>query len=163
MSSIDKRAVVAALRARIVFALESLTASHKAVHAGAVHPDAKQEHSKDMRATEASYLARGLAERVETLRDAVRALDLMPLRAFGNDETISTGALVTIADGEDFESSYLLAPAGGGERVSIAGREVLVLTPQSPLGSSLLGRCLGESVSVDLPAGRKAVEIVDVQ
>ncbi len=162
MQPIDKKEVLAALHARLLASLESLTASQKAVQAGAVHPEARQEHPKDTRSTEAGYLARGLAERVETLRDGIRALALLPVRDLGSDDVAVPGALVTLIDDDGEEALYLLAPAGGGERLAIAGRDILVLTPQSPLGAAIAGRRRGDAVEVDLPSGRLRAELARV-
>jgi transcription elongation GreA/GreB family factor len=160
---IDKQDLLALLRSRLAGNLERLTSSQKTVQAGATHPDNKQEHAKDMRSTEASYLARGLAERVETLRDAVRTVELLRARPFGSGEAAGPGALVTVVDEDDNERIYFLAPAGGGETLAIGGREVLVLTPRSPLGAAITGRRTGESFSVELPAGLLRADIERVE
>jgi transcription elongation GreA/GreB family factor len=161
--TIDKNLLLATLRARLVAALDRLTASQQAVQSGAVHPEARQEHPKDTRAIEAGYLARGLAERVETTRDAVRALELLPIRAFAGDEAAAAGALVTVVDEEAVERLYFLAPAGGGEIVECGGREILVLTPRSPLGAAIAGRRAGESIAVELPSGLLRADIESVE
>ena len=162
MHTIDKKQLVQALRARLEESLARLTASQHAAQTAAVHPESKQEHSKDMRATEASYIARGLAERVEVFRDGLRLLELMVVREFAAGEPAASGALVTVADGQGCQSVYLLAPAGGGERLEVDGHAVLVLTPQSPLGSVLAGRRATEVVTAELPNGRAELEIVRV-
>jgi len=162
MADIDKNAVLAALRERLAATLDSLTASQQAVQSGATHPEARQEHPKDTRSIEAGYLARGLAERVETLRDGLRTLDLLRLREFADDEPAAPGALVTLIDEEDREACYFLAPAGGGERIVVSGQTVLVLTPRSPLGSAIAGRRAGDSIAVELPSGMLRAEIGSV-
>jgi len=159
MANIDKKAVLATLHSRLTATLDSLTASHQAVQSGAVHPEARQEHPKDTRSIEAGYLARGLAERVETLRDGIRALDLLRARDFADDEAAAPGALVTLLTEDGREALYFLAPAGGGESLLVAGRQVLVLTPRSPLGAAIAGRRSGDSVSVELPSGMLRAEI----
>jgi transcription elongation GreA/GreB family factor len=50
-------------------------------------------------------------------------------------------------------SAYLLASRAGGTEVMIDGQEVLVITPQSPLGRQLIGHRQGDSAKIDL-AGR---------
>jgi transcription elongation GreA/GreB family factor len=161
--SIDKQELLGLLKARLADSLERLTSSQKAVQAGATHPDNKQEHAKDMRSTEASYLARGLAERVETLRDAVRTVELLRVRAFGETDAAGPGALVTVVDEDGNDRLYFLAPAGGGETIGVNGAEVLVLTPRSPLGAAITGRSAGESISVELPSGPFRADIERVE
>jgi transcription elongation GreA/GreB family factor len=163
VTRIDKQAVLSALHSRLVDTLERLTASQQSVQSGAVHPEARQEHPKDTRSIEAGYLARGLAERVETLRDAVRAVELLRARAFTDGEVAGPGALVTVVGEDGDERLYFLAPAGGGETIAVEGRDILVLTPRSPLGAAIAGRRTGESISVELPSGMLRAEIESVE
>lgn len=160
--SILKEEIVAALRARLEGQLEALLASQKSVQAGAIHEENRQEHPKDTRAIEAQYLARGLAERVETLRDAVTTMANLRLSVFGEDAAAAVSALVAV-EFDDEESLYFLVPVGGGEKLEVAGELVQTLTPSSPLGQALAGRREDESVVVDLPGGRREALIVSVR
>ena len=81
--SLDKAALLKALRDRMAAALDDLERSQKATQAGATHEETRAEGPKDMRSTEASYLARGLAGRVVELTDASSRLAGTPLRAYG--------------------------------------------------------------------------------
>lgn len=162
MPDIDKKQILAALASRLGDQLRALVEAQKAVQAGATHPEARQEHPKDTRSTEAGYLARGLAERVETLRDEIRALQLTPCRSYKDDEAAGPGALVAVTDDKDARRLYLLAPAGGGERIPAGEEEVLVLTPRSPLGAAIAGRSAGDSILVELPAGPLRAEIEEI-
>ena len=66
-ASPDKRRLVAGLRARIEEDLATVERRRADTAAGATHEENRAEHAKDTRATEDSYLARGLAERVAAL------------------------------------------------------------------------------------------------
>jgi len=156
---IDKQTVLQTLRERLAERLESLTSSQKATQAGAVHPEGKQEHEKDTRAIEQQYLARGLAERVETLRVAVATLTTLELRDFGGGDVIRAGALVGLRDDDERALVYFLAPVGGGERVDVGAVSILVVTPQSPLGRSLLGARVGDELEVELPGGKRSAAV----
>jgi len=156
---IDKHTLLELLRQRLAERLDALTASQKSSQAGATHPEGKQEHSKDMRSTEASYLARGLAERVETMRADVATLATLQLRELGPDDVVRSGALVGLRDDDDRELIYFLSPVGGGERLDVGSASVLVLTPQSPLGTSLLGARVDDEVEVELPGGKRRVAV----
>ena len=163
MAVIDKCAIVAELRRRLELQLEGLLASQQAAQAAAVHPEAKQEHAKDMRATEASYVARGLAERVERLREELLAVERMPSRPFDRAEQAAHGAIVRVSDQDGAEHVFLLAPAGGGERIGDGNRSVTVVTVASPLGQVLAGRCAGDAVVAQLPRGTTDLDIVAVE
>ena len=73
------------------------------------------------------------------------------------DDTVKPGKLVTIRyEGDDTET-YLF-----GVRQEKGG-EHDVLTPDSPIGSALAGRTVGETVTASVPAGTLQIEIVEVR
>ena len=53
---------------------------------------------------------------------------------------IAVGALITLEDESGVESHYVLAPAGGGERLTFGALTVQAITVTSPLGRELVGR-----------------------
>jgi transcription elongation GreA/GreB family factor len=148
---IDKREILAALRSQLEENLRGATASQKAVQDAATHPENRSEHAKDMRATEVSYVARGLAARVAELQGAIAALANLSPGTFRPEDTIALTALVALADEDGQEALYFLVPAGGGEKLSIKGAIVRTLTPTSPLGGELIGRQVDDEV--ELPGG----------
>ena len=46
-----------------------------------------------------------------------------------------------------------LGPRAGGIELRVAGRDLLVLTPQSPLGRQFLGKRVGETVQMPSRSG----------
>ena len=162
MERIDKQALVAGLRAAIAGDLETATRSARDAAEAATHEENRPENDKDMRSTEASYLARGQAERVRELERSDDALRSLELRPFGPGDAIAAGSLVIVEHGGS-STAYLLAPAGGGIRTTAGGIVVQVVTPRSPLGQALLGRSAGDVTQVAGPGGVREIEIVDVQ
>lgn len=148
---IDKRAIHRLLLERLESDLQSVESSQRSAQSGATHPEARQEDAKDTRAIEGQYLARGLAERVEALREAVARCRRMELASFGPDDPVATSALVALEDGEGIESHYFLTPWGGGESLTLGDVTVRTLTPTSPLGRALSGRLVDDEVEVALP------------
>lgn len=69
---------------------------------------------------------------------------------------VGPGVLVTIRRAGDEPETYLI-----GQRHEKSG-EHDVLTPESPIGSALLGHNAGETVSAQLPAGEVKIEIVSI-
>lgn len=162
----DSRATdKAALHAELVEALErehaSAVAAQKITSQGVTHQDARQEGDKDMRATEASYLARGQAERAAALEADLARARALPLRSFADDAPIGLTALVTLVD-EDTGTvrRVLVAPAGGG--ITLRG-DVHVVTPASPLGRALIGATLGQIVEVERAAKLSELEITALE
>ncbi len=151
--AIDKQELLDQLRARVAANLESLTASQAAVQSGAIHEENRQEHPKDTRATEASYLARGLAERVENTLDMVAALAAVKIRNFAEDDPIALTALVALEQSEGARPVYFLVPRAGGETLEYEGETVHTVTPEAPVGRALIGQFVGDEIDLELPRG----------
>jgi transcription elongation GreA/GreB family factor len=134
--------------------------AHDAAREAATHEEARPEDDKDTRALEQSYLARGQATRVETLRTGLLAVQALSTRGFAADETIALGALVVAEDEGGKEHAYYLAPHGGGVRLHSG--TVQVVTPASPLGRALLERRAGDSCEVAAAGSTREVDIVAV-
>lgn len=145
MATLDKEALRERLLEMLRTARDVVAAAQRTTQEGVTHADARSEGDKDMRATEASYVARGQAMRVEALEADVGRVQAMKLRAFGEDDPVALGAVVTL-DGEGGERRVFVAPAGGGERLEAGGVVVAVVTPSSPLGRALIGQHVGDDV-----------------
>ena len=160
---IDKRKIIAALRARLRANLATLTAAQDRAQSGATHEETRQEGPKDTRAIEAGYLARGLAERVETLRDEIAAVGSMEATVFDTSDTIAIGALVGLEDCGGNETAYFLAPCGGGERITVDGSEILILTTTSPLGNALIEKRVDDDIELELSARRIDAQVLWIE
>jgi transcription elongation GreA/GreB family factor len=159
---IDKRTVLTALRARLAEDIAMMSRLALEAAEAASHEENKPENDKDMRSTEASYVARGQAERARDLERAHALLGSMAVRGFESDDAIAIGALVELRHREAV-SVCLLVSAGGGTRARVEGVEVQAVTPTSPLGAALLGLSEGAEVEVRTPQGTKVYEVVSVQ
>ncbi len=153
----DKRAIVAQIRLNLVDAQRVMMDAATAAKDAATHEENKPENDKDTRAIEAGYLAGSQAQRHRDITLALAALDHMPVRAFLPDEPVAVGALVTLERGRITSKAFVIA-LGGGSKVALAGADVHVITPSSPLGEALMGTCQGDSAEI---VGRN-VEIVRV-
>ena len=83
----------------------------------------------------------------------------MTLRPYGDDDMIAAGAIVEASAG-DTQHRYFVAPGGAGE---ILTGGIQVVTPRSPLGRALCGRRPGDETEVQLPAGRRTLEVTSVR
>jgi transcription elongation GreA/GreB family factor len=165
---IDKAALLADLRARIDADLEALVRRQQNIQQGATHEESRSEHAKDTRATEQSYLARGLADRVEGLTRTRDALAVFDVKAFDDDEAIAVSALVTIQDDAESDSEtdpqrVWLVPGAGALDLEQDGQIIRTVTPVSPLGRALLGLRVGDEGQVVTPRARRHFEVLDVQ
>jgi transcription elongation GreA/GreB family factor len=146
---LDKSALLHAIVARLEAELVLQTEAAHASRTEATDADSRAEGKFDMRGQSAAYLASGQARLATEIAEAVAAYRALPLRSFGPAEAIAVGALVTLAAGGR-RSAYFLGPLRGGIDVEIDGVPVTVITAGSSLGRSLLGRRVGDTVS--LPA-----------
>ena len=139
--------------------LEILESAHRATLEGATHEEAKPENDKDTRALEQSYVARGQAMRIDELQRELAEVSAMSLRSFAGRMPVALGALVT-AHENGVARSLFMAPHGGG--TYLAGRTVQVVTPKSPLGRALLGKCAGDSCEAEVGGRARALDIEEV-
>lgn len=158
---IDKRALVAAIVAEIQSELDTMARLAKDAAEAATHEENKPENDKDMRSTEASYLARGQAGRVSELSSAVAQLQGMAIHAFGEGEAIGVSALVEL-ESKKQRSVYFVVPAGGGHKCKLGDLQVLSTTPTSPLGEAIVGLTAGEEAEVETPQGLREYKILRV-
>ena len=126
----------------------------------ATDPDSKAENKYDTRALEASYLARGQAQRVTELQEALRAYESLAGEMPPATATVAVGSPVSLTTPAG-TVWYFLGPAAGGTAVKHAGHEITLITPASPLGRLLLGKKPGDTVA--LQPGKPAWVIRSVE
>ena len=164
LHNIDKRALLRSLIARIQADLISIEDSQRATIEGATHEESRAENDKDTRALESTYLARGLAQRVQELQNSISQLQSWNLSGAQPRERLALGSIAVVEDEDSGESRLLwIAPTGGGLALDAQNMTLLVVTPQSPLGSGLIGRQRGDVVEAKLPQGVRSYEIVDIR
>ena len=165
LEGVDKHALVAAFRARLKDDLATLARRQADTQAGATHAENRAEHAKDTRATEESYLARGLADRVADVRRNVEAVSNLEVRAFGENDVVTVGALVYVAledEEEEVLERWLVLPGAAGIELEADGVLVRSVTPISPLGQALLGLEVGDEGTYKTPSGARTFEVVEL-
>ncbi|MBW2463093.1 MAG: GreA/GreB family elongation factor [Deltaproteobacteria bacterium] len=146
----DKRLILDALLNRLEAEATELLSAAETTRSGATHAEARPENSKDTRALEASYLARGQAQRVEEVNELITRLRFLDLPNYGEDEVVGPAALVEVEiDGDRIEHLFLV-PAGGGHTVEVDGRTIRVITIASPVGRGLLGKEVGDDFKLTI-------------
>ena len=143
----DKRSLVGQILDRLDAELLRYAQAAREAQAGATDEQSRAENKYDTRGLEASYLAHGQSRQALETAQAREQLATLAVRDFVPGEPVGVGALVEL-EGADERGWYFLAPAAGGTETVHEGREILVLTPQSPLGRAVLGKRRGERISV---------------
>ena len=116
----------------------------------ATSEESRAQNKWDTHSQEAAYLAEGQAKFAAEIEVSLEAYAALPLPDLGPGDPIVLGALVEL-DAGDKSAWYFLGPRAGGLELTVDGRDVLVLTSQSPLGQQLIGKRVGDTVR---PAGR---------
>ena len=95
---IDKTRLLQDLREHVSSDLQALIRRQQDTQEGATHEENRSEHAKDTRATEQSYLARGLATRVHEMRKTATNLEKIELVNFDSRDPIGLTALVVLQE-----------------------------------------------------------------
>jgi len=153
----DKARLRQAIIDQINVELEMQTRAALMARDEATHEESKPENQYDMHAQEAAYLAEGQAKLAAELQASIALYQGLALPVFSPQQPISLGAVVTL-DNAGRKTRYFLGPRSGGIEVRFDGADIIVLTPQSPLGRLLVGRRVGDTVS---PPGRATAQRID--
>jgi transcription elongation GreA/GreB family factor len=158
----NKRVIIQKITAKLAGELEIYFRAAQFSRAEATHESNKAENKYDTRGLEASYLARGQSRQAAELEAAIAEYQKLGVKKFAAGDAINLGALVELEQlGE--KSFYFLGPRAGGTEIIHDKKEILVITPQSPLGEQLAGRKSGETVPLKLGQETRAAKIISVE
>ena len=146
-----KPSLIAQIIAHLDAELLRYARAARAAQADATDEQSRAENKYDTRGLEASYLARGQSIQARETAAARQQFATLAAREFGPGEGAALGALVELEGGGE-HLWYFLGPAAGGTELVHEDREVLVITPGSPLGRELLGQSTGGRVRINLGA-----------
>ena len=135
----NKRCVMETIADRLAGDLALLHKAAREAHAEATHESSKAENKYDTRGLEASYLADGQVRQAIETEEAIAQIQMLSMADLPPGTAVTLGALVEL-ESRGRTMFYFMAPRGGGVEVEVDGEEVVVLTPQSPLGRLLVGK-----------------------
>lgn len=158
----NKRALIQKIVTKLTEELGVYFRAAQNSRAEATHEQSKAESKYDTRGLEASYLARGQSKQAAELEASIKEFEKLEVRKFALGEGIGVGALVELeADGE--QSFYFIGPRAGGTEVVQDKKEVLVITPQSPLGAQLMEKKQGDRPQLLIAGRKQAARIIAVE
>ena len=156
-----KSALIKKIIARLSEELELYASAARASHAEATHEQSRADNKYDTRGLEAAYLARGQSRQVAEVELAIEQFRKLALREFGPEDPIDLGAFVELTSKQGV-TCYFLGPRAGGTEVEQDKREILVITPQSPLGQQVMGRREGEKLQLEIAGTRSEYRVTKV-
>jgi transcription elongation GreA/GreB family factor len=158
----NKRAIIQKITVQLVAELEIYFRAAQFSRAEATHESNKAENKYDTRGLEASYLARGQSKQAAELEAAIAEYQKLGVKTFGAGEAINIGALVELEHGGE-KSIYFVGPRAGGTEILHDKKEILVITPQSPLGEQLMGKKSGQEPQLNFDGAKQAAKILKVE
>jgi transcription elongation GreA/GreB family factor len=157
----NKRLLLKQIVAALNDSLALLEKAARASHAEATHESSKAESKYDTRGLEAAYLAGGQARQAREILDSIKLYQKLPVRDFAPNDPIDLTAVVEL-DAGGSPSTYFIGPKSGGLELQYDGKEIVVITPQSPLGQNLMGKKAGARWSQKLGGSTTKYVIVNV-
>lgn len=131
-------------------------------HEASTHEENIPDNKYETLALEASYLAQGQANRAQEIKRALESYKQLSLLQFNVDSAISLTALITLAGDDGTTRQVFIGPLEGGMKVADHEGDIVVITPASPLGRDLIGKCVGDMVRIGTGRGCKEFEIIAV-
>lgn len=158
----NKQSIVDQLIKHLENTLAMLVQTAVTAREAATGEESKAENKYDTRGLEAAYLAGAQAKRSEDLTVQIMKLKKIPIREFNEDSPIGISALVTVAINGDERKYFLILPFAGGTKISVDNDEFAVITPDSSVGSKLIGKTVGDIFGMKVKEKSLEYEIVDV-
>ena len=148
----DKARLRQAIIEKLQTELDNQTRAALLARDEATHEESKPENKYDTHSQEAAYLAEGQARLAAELQESIALYQSLAMSDFSAGQPATLGAVVTV-ETAGRKLRYLLGPRNGGLEIHCDGLDLIVITPQSPLGRLLLGKRAGDVLTTQ-SAGR---------
>ena len=155
---ISKTTIVKEIIRQLGEEVETLAAASRKMHADASDESNKAEDQYDTRALETSYLASSQARQATATEEALAAYQSLKLAKFTGKTPIDVTALIEL-ESRGERMFYFLGPKGGGLEVG----DVLVVTPESPIGMELTGKKAGDKFKLQTRGPAQEFKIISVR
>lgn len=127
---------------------QSLLEAARKANFAATDPENSPDNKYETLALESSYIAQGQANRALEIRQGIDLYRQLSVRSFSATDKVYLTALVVLESADGCRKSLFLGPSAGGMKILFDQQEVVVITPDSPLGRDLLGKEVGDSISI---------------
>jgi hypothetical protein len=148
-AGIDKRIILDTLIDQAEAKLEELKAGYGAARDAVLSSPHVMKGKREVFGQEAAYLTNALALNIQEREYDLKVLRNLHLRE--RPERVVMGCVVGVGrDAGPVESLYFLLPACGGMEVCTHGGEVIVrvITSGTPIAKALLGKVVGDEVTL---------------
>lgn len=145
---IDKERLLAQIIDQLNADLRTAMAASAAAHAAAINTETQPDNKYDTLSLESSYIAQGHANRAQQLRLELNAYRKLVLVDAGGEPQVIMTSIVAIQYESGMERLLFIGPASGGMKLECDGKKIVIITPESPLCQSILGRETGDMVAL---------------
>ncbi|MCK6186741.1 MULTISPECIES: GreA/GreB family elongation factor [unclassified Pseudomonas] len=159
----NKHAVLQLILEKLTVDLDIAQRAAQTAYETATHEENIAENKYDTLGLEASYLAAGQAKRVEEIKQSLVLCQNLQLRPYEDRRGIEVGTLVGLEDENARQQWLFLAPDAAGLKVDVVGQPVTVITPRSPLGKGLLGKCVDDEVEILVAGARQYFTVTEAR
>jgi len=143
--------------------LSTAVAAGKQAHDSATHSENIADNKYDTLAVEAAYLAHGQSMRIAELQQSIAVYQHFQRPLFNADAIIQLGALICIAGDQQQQRRLFIGPAAGGLGIDSEQGRIQVITPATPLGQVLMGKCVGDDVDWQINQRRESFRVVAIE
>jgi transcription elongation GreA/GreB family factor len=158
---LDKRKLVETIIAQLEKDMVVQKVAALATYEAATHEESKPENEYDTRGLEASYLAGAQAKRIAEIEELLVICKHLNLKNFGPDDKINSTAVVEVElNGK--HSFFFIMPKGGGVSVPFDGKNIQVITANTPVGEALQDLKKGDVAVVEAGPQIREYEIINV-
>jgi transcription elongation GreA/GreB family factor len=157
----NKAEIIQQIITRLSNDLDVLFNAARRAHEAATHEENIPDNKYETLALEASYVAQGQANRAQEIRKSIDIYKKLEIHE-AVDDTIRLVSLVTLEETDGSRKILFIGPLEGGLKIEQEGKEIVVITPGSPMGRELLGKRAGDPVRIKAGESPTEYEIVEV-
>jgi len=162
MAKIDKNKILKLILKELEVEIDVHKRAANDAKENATSDESKPEDQYDTRGLEASYIAGAQSQRAEDMAMAYEVLKRVKIKEFSKDTPIAVSALIEIQDADSESRLYFLLPNQGGMKVELEGKTIHTISPDSPMGGSLVGKITGDVFEITIKGEAKNFEVVSV-
>ncbi|MBW2185454.1 MAG: transcription elongation factor GreAB [Deltaproteobacteria bacterium] len=144
----DKNKLIQLIIERLESDLELSMSAAKIAHEASTNDETQPDNKYDTLSLESSYIAQGHANRAQQLRRSIDNYKNLFVRDFSNQQHVAMTALVGIEYEDKTTRQLFIGPDSGGLKVFFDQYEIFVVTMESPLCKALLGKQLGDIITL---------------
>ncbi len=157
----NKRKVIENIIGQIEEELALLVRASQNSFEDSMDEEIRAEGKFDTGGLELSMLAGSQAKLAAEAKENLSHYQTLEVKDFGAGDPILLSALVEL-ESDGSRACYFVGPRGGGIEVEMDGKEITVITPQSPVGQQLVGKRQNDTIQLPSGKGTRAYKIVSV-